>query len=234
MPLALALGTALIGIASIGMLARRERQARRARTLGLFDGCPELFETSRIETGPDGFPRLSGTLAGRRVRLAAIPDTLTFRRLPQLWLAATVRAELPVVADLGVLARANGAEFFSITQRLPERLELPTLLTGQLLARGSHPDAQDLLDGLAVRFAELFADPRVKEVAVTRQGLRLCYQASQGKRGDHLLLRQSTFAESRIDPVLVLTIVDQLLGIEAALRPAHNGEPARPRTEALG
>ena len=234
MPLALALGAGLMGIATTAVLARRERRVRNARRFELFDDCHSLFETSRIETGLDGFPRLDGTLAGRPVRLAAIPDTLTLKRLPQLWLSVTVKSELPVSADIALLARANGAEFFSITQRLRVRLDLSSPLTGELLARGSHGDGQAVLDDLATPLSMLFADPKVKEVAVTRQGLRLCYQASEGKRGEHLLLRQSAFGEGPIDPAVVLTIFDQLLGIEAALLPGDQARCAVPRTAALG
>ena len=234
MPLDLALGAGLIGIATTAALARRERRARTARQSLLFDDCRDLFEASHVAPGPDGFPRLDGILAGHPVRLAAIPDTLTLKRLPQLWLSVTVKREIPVATDFALLARANGAEFFSITQRLRVRLELPAPLTGELLARGSHADAQEVLDDLATPLSMIFADPKVKEAAVTRRGLRLCYQAGEGKRGEHLLLRQMAFAESRIDPETVLTIFDQLLGIEAALRPVQEVSCAMRRTAALG
>jgi len=234
MPLVLALGAGLAGIATIAVLARRERSARTARQSQLFDACRGLFETSRVAAGPDGFPRLDAVLAGRPVRLVAIPDTLTLKRLPQLWLAVSVKGELPVTADLALLARANGAEFFAITQRLRVRLDLTAPLTGELLARGSHADAQAVLDRLATPLSMIFADPKVKEVAVTRQGLRLCYQASEGKRGEHLLLRQSAFPDGAMDPARVLAIVDQLLGLDAALRPEGSTHCPAPRSAALG
>ena len=71
----------------------------------------------------------------------------------------------------------------------------------------------------------IFADPKVKEVAVTRQGFRLCYQASEGKRGEHLLLRRSVFAEEPIDPARVLAILDQLLGLDCGGLRAQGAAP---------
>jgi hypothetical protein len=233
-PLALAIGTALIGTATLAVLARREGRSRSACSLALFDDCRGLFETCRIVPGADGFPYLDGMLAGRPVRLALIPDTLTLKRLPQLWLSVTLRQALPLEADLAILARPNGAEFFSIAQRLRARLDTPAELPPGLLAKGSDSGAQSHLNDLADLLGALFAAPKVKEVAVTRRGLRAVVQAREGKRGDYLLLRQSSFGADRLDPSAVLAIVDQLIGIEAALLPGPLAGSADRRTSALG
>ena len=217
MPIALALATGLAGVATIALMARRDGRVRRSQRKCLFDACRSVFETSRTGIGADGFPYLDGTLAGRLVRLRALPDTLTFKRLPQLWLSLTLRSALPIDGDIAVLARPTGAEFFAITQRLRLRLALPTLLSGELLARGSGTGAQEILDRLADPLDRLFADPRIKEVAVTRNGLRAVYQVDQGNRGDYLLLRQSVFARGRVDPGVVLAILDRLSAIETSL-----------------
>ena len=214
-------------------MARRERRARSDRTSGLFDHCRCLFETSRVEQGADGFPACDGIMAGRRVRLALVPDALTLKRLPQLWLSVTIRQPLPVRADFALLARPNGAEFYSTAQRLPLRLDTPADLPAGLLARASDTSAQGILDGLATPLAQVFADPKVKEVAVARRGLRGIVQAREGKRGEHLLLRQCAFGEERIDPATVLAIVDQLIGLEAALLPLPE-ESCLERIPALG
>ena len=165
MPVALALGAGLVGIAATTAVARRESRIRRDRTLRLFDGCRSLFETSRVVSGPDGYPRLDGFCAGRSVQLAAVPDTLTLKRLPQLWLAATLRPASTMPGDFAVLARPTGAEFFALTHRLPLRLDVPEPLSPGLLARGGHQGSQGLLDAVAESLADIFAEP-------TRQGNR--------------------------------------------------------------
>jgi hypothetical protein len=233
-PLALAIGTALIGTATVAVLTRREARSRAARSQALLDDCRSLFESCRIDRGADGFPLLDGMLAGRALRLALVPDTLTLKRLPQLWLSVTLRRPLPLEADLALLARPNGAEFFSIAQRLRARLETPADLPAGLLAKGSDPGAQSLLNDLAGLLGAFFADPKVKEVAVTRRGLRAVVQAREGKRGDYLLLRQSAFGADRLDPAAVLAIIDRLIGLESALLAGPAPGPADRRTAALG
>src|SRR5689334_3206589 len=83
----LALLAAAIGLGVILALSARERAKARQARAGIFQDCLGLFEQASVAMGEDGFPRLDGRIAGRRVRIDAIPDTLTFRRLPQLWLS---------------------------------------------------------------------------------------------------------------------------------------------------
>lgn len=114
--------------------------------------------------------------------------------------------------------RANGAEFSAITQRLRVRLDSrrPSRANSWRAAR---TPTLTVLDRIATPLSMIIADPKVKDVVVTRQALRLYYQASEGKRGEHPLLRQSAFPDGAMDPARVLAIVDQLLGLDAALRP---------------
>ena len=231
MPVELALGTAAVGFATVGYLWRRERVAKEVQIGRIFDDCRCLFDLTQVSKGADGFPILDGRHGGCPIRLRVIPDTLTLRRLPQLWLSVTLRKTLPIDADLALLARPTGAEFFSTTHRLPVRLTLPSGLNGELLARGSSFAAQPLAEVLASQLDNFFADQRVKEVAVTRQGLRTIFQADQGKRGDYLLLRQSTFANSKVDPKAVMKIIHRLDAVEANL--VQNEQAVDPRISAF-
>lgn len=216
MPVALAVGAGLVGVAATTLVARRESRAQRDRTSGLLDPCRDLFETSRLVLGADRYPRLEGVQGGRSVHLAAVPDTLTLKRLPQLWLMTTLRRAVPIDGDLAFLARSTGAEFFALTHRLPNRLDVPLPLSPGLLARGSGAQSQALLDALAAPLADALADPRCKEIAVTKHGLRAVVQASEGRRGEYLLLRQSAF-EGPILSVTAQAVIDKLLTLEAAV-----------------
>lgn len=232
MTLALAAGLAAVPV--MAAIATRERRASLRRRSALFDGCLDHFEDNRKTLGPDGFARVEGNWDSRAVKLSVVPDNLTARRLPQLWLCVTIRARLPIAEDAAVLVRPNGAEFFSQAQRLPCRLMPPDSWPGGVLLRGSRPAAQALVDSVEMPMASLLQNAKVKEIAVTRQGLRAVYQADEGRRGDYLLLRQSAFAGSYIQPSTVVMLVDALLGIEHVLIRGPRHDTAQPRVPAFG
>jgi hypothetical protein len=56
--------------------------------------------------------------------LQAIPDTLTFRKLPALWVLVTLPEPLPLKATLDLMARPSGNEpfthFSTLGQSLPD------------------------------------------------------------------------------------------------------------------
>lgn len=174
--------------------------------------------------GLDGFPRLEGSLAGRPVRIDAVPDSLTLKRLPQLWLQVTRPMALPIAGDFALLARPTGSEFYALTHRMTRRLETPAGLPPALLARGTGPQSQVLLDRLIDPLSAVFADPRVKELAVTRRGCRVVTQAAQGKRGEYLLLRQSVF-EGLISRATTQASLESLAAIEDALLSVGTASP---------
>ena len=63
--------------------------------------------------------------------------------------------------------------------------------------------------------SDVLADPRIKEVAVTPRGLRIIRQAAEGKRGDHLLLRQSVFENATVPQRDLARVLDHLQTIRA-------------------
>ncbi|MDP1640230.1 MAG: hypothetical protein Q8L61_04860 [Hyphomicrobium sp.] len=81
-----------------------------------------------------------------------------------------------------------------------------------MLIRGD-AEAEPLLDELRATLDGILVDPRVKEIAVTPRGLRIIRQASEGKRGDHLLLRQSVFENAAVPRRDLASVLDQLQAI---------------------
>jgi hypothetical protein len=61
----------------------------------------------------------------------------------------------------------------------------------------------------------ILADMRVKEIAITDRGLRIVRQAGEGKRGEHLLLRQSVFENANVGRRDLASVLDQLQAIRA-------------------
>lgn len=214
-PFAWALLIAATGMVTVIALARREHRRRRAQHSAILDPVAGAFERSQMSVDATGLPRLEGMYRGQQLRLDVIPDTMTIRRLPQLWLSITSIQALPLAqAGLAVLVRPSGADYYSLTDRMAERFDPPAEFPPECLVRGETPSAVATLAKLARVAGRIFADPKVKEIAATRRGLRIVYQLAEGKRGHYLLLRQSEFEDARLLPA---TLDDLVAGL-AALR----------------
>jgi hypothetical protein len=202
---------------SLVWLARRDHKALRASRVGLLDDCARLFDRYALTHGDDGFPRLSGRRGARNVDVRLISDTMTIRRLPQLWLQVTVLDRLDVRSGVVVLVRPSGCEFYSLTASFHHVLDTPPSFPSEVIVRGSDPGAEKLLEKLTPSMAAILEDPRVKEIAVTPQGLRLIRQAGEGRRGEYLLLRQAVFDRAGVSAEALDGALDEIETLRAAL-----------------
>jgi hypothetical protein len=201
---------------TLGWLAKRDHDLARAAREHLLDGCASLLDRAAVTIAGDGFPRLSGRQGATNVDVRLLSDTKTMRRLPQLWLQVTVMEPLPNVTDLAILVRPSGYEFYSLTAGLHHVIEVPPSFPAELIVRGEDAASERLFSKLQGALAAILTDPKVKEVAVTRRGLRIVRQAAEGRRGEHLLLRQAVFDDAAVQRE---TIADLLAAI-ATLRTA--------------
>jgi hypothetical protein len=191
--LALLLAAPAAAVAASWRAQRREWGKRR----DLLADCVDLLENSNIEPDRAGFGVLRGRLDGRAVALRPFVDTLTFRRLPQLWLAATVADPVDGGSSLEVLRRQTGAEFYAAGDRLPVRHRPPESWPRDSEIR-SGPDGGPLLARLAPALAPHLERPQLKSAFVSPRGARIVWQAAQGSRGAFLLFRDSRFPIERI------------------------------------
>lgn len=213
---ALAYIFAVPALAGVITLAVREHRRLRASRRALLQDCTGVLDAGVITYGGDDFPGLSGSWRGRPAHVRLIPDTLTIRRLPQLWLSVTWLAPMPQRAAFAALQRHSGYEFYGLTAGFEHRLEPPPGLPTEMLIRGNGPDAQRLLDRMAAPLRAIFADPLVKEVAVTPKGLRIVRQADEGRRGEHLLLRQAVFDNAQVPPADIERALEQMAELRGA------------------
>lgn len=216
---------AAAGIALLLVMHQRERAMQNRLRLRFFSDCKHLFDDVIETVAEDGYPRLEGRMAGRRVQLGFIPDNMTIRRLPQLWLSVTLLTPMPIQGALGIQARANDNDFFALTPELPQRLDRPALLPPATQVRTTGTGGQAVLDKAATAIANMFLDPRVKEVVVTGKGLRVVWQASEGRRGEHLILRQCSFPLQTIDPSALVQLFDGLDAVALTLAPPPPSPP---------
>lgn len=207
----------------LAWLAMRDHRAQRTRRRGLLDACTGLCDSHALTHGGDDFPHLEGVCGGRHIDVRLISDGMTIRRLPQLWLQVTELAHLEGMSGLSVLVRPSGYEFYSLTSTFHHVIEAPASFPREVIVRGEDARSEELLERLAAPMAAILADARVKEIAVTRRGLRIIRQAGEGRRGEYLLLRQAVFDTGAVAAETLAGVLEDL----DALRVAVAGTPAR-------
>jgi hypothetical protein len=225
--LAWSLGTAAAIATVLTVLANRERRTVRAARGTILYAVQNEFSNAQLTTDDAGFPRLEGVINDRHLRLDLIPDTMTIRRLPQLWLAVTDLQPLPIVnRGIAILVRPSGADYYSLTERMSYRLDVPAGFPWESLVKGETAHSAGTLARIRPIASVILADPKIKEIAITQRGVRIVQQLAEGKRGDHLLLRQCAFEGARLDPLELRNLVTQLEHLSQALRDASKGQAA--------
>ncbi|MBS0239185.1 MAG: hypothetical protein JSR89_12245 [Proteobacteria bacterium] len=199
------------------LFGRREARVAAAARHSILEPSLNVLDTPKVEIDACGFPKMEGKFRGRSFRVALIPDTLTFRRLPQLWLDVTLKRKLPVDGSVAILVRQSGADYFSLTDHFNERLAPPANFPYVCLIKGEGPGARQVLDRIAPYVASLLRDPHFKEIAVTPRGIRIMRQLAEGKRGEHLILRQIVFEGARLDPEGLEDVIAAVVEIENLL-----------------
>lgn len=217
MPLTLAALLLAATISFFVIFGRREARVAAAVRHSILDLSKNVLDAAKVDIDTCGFPKMDGTYRGRSFRVALIPDTLTFRRLPQLWLDVTMKRSLPIDASLAILIRPTGADYYSLTDRWHERLEPPANFPEMCLIKGDGPAARHILERIAPYVSDLLRDPYFKEIAVTPRGIRIMHQLAEGKRGDHLILRQIVFENAQLNPDDLKGVLAAALDIEGLL-----------------
>lgn len=209
--------TAVPAFAIVVAMAIREHRNLRAGRRSLLDDCRGILQAGTLQHGSDDFPRLDGRWRGSKVNVELIPDTMTIRRLPQLWLSVTWLAPMPCQGAFAALVRHSGYEFYGLTSRFEHRLEPPQGLPSEIIIRGKDAMSQELLDAMQEPLAAIFADPKVKEVDVTPKGVRIIRQTVEGRRGEHLLLRQAMFDGAHVTASDLKQTLAQLEDLRATI-----------------
>jgi hypothetical protein len=204
-------------LAVLSWIALRDHTARHASRRALLGECTRLFDRHALTHEGDSFPRLSGRIGARNLDVRLISDTMTIRRLPQLWLQVTVLERLPGIGGLAILVRPSGYEFYSLASDFHHVIEPPADFPPELIVRGKNARSDAVFERLAPAAAAILSDPLVKEIAVTPEGFRIIRQASEGKRGDYLLLRQAVFDETAVPAAVLETALNDIDALRRSL-----------------
>jgi hypothetical protein len=216
---------ALVGLAVLVMLYRRDRRLLRARRAKFFDLCLDLFQSYRVTQKGPTFPLLSGRYRDHEVRLQALIDNMAWRRVPVLWLKVTVLKPNSYRAILDFLVRPGGVEVYSPSAELDHHLALPEGWPEQALLCTDHPSLVPPLELITPHMA-LFADPYMKEMVVTSRGVRLVRMIWQASRLHYAVFREVKFDGVELDRATAQTLLDAAVGIADALSPGAAVERA--------
>ena len=203
-------------------LVRAQRQRHAARA-GYFDALRPLFDGARTQVQPSGFSRLTGRRGPHHFDLQAVTDTLTFRKLPALWVMVSLPEPLPLTATLDIMARPSGQEPFTHFSTLPQMLPAPAGTPEGIALRTANAAGLPP-EGLVARHASIFANPKVKELLISPKGLRLVILGDEADRGRYLIFRDGEVGQQPLPPARLLPLLDALRALRDDL--TDKGAPA--------
>lgn len=197
-------------------LYQRGQAAVKVRRGAMFGACLGLFETYRVTQDDVSYPVLRGRYRGYEITLEPIADHIAVRKIPSLWLLATVHGKVPFTGVLDFIVRPHNLEFYSPASRLESMLPVPPEWPQNAWLRTDDPDRMPPIDRLTPHIS-FFADPKVKELLVTPHGVRLVYQLDQSIRAYYMVLRHVRFDGLVAAEELVRELLDRAIAIHEDL-----------------
>ncbi|MDY0882096.1 hypothetical protein ACFPL7_21130 [Dongia soli] len=217
---------------TLGGIYRRDRRRLKQRRSILFSQCLTLLEGPQLRQNDLDYPVLTGRYQGHSVHIDAIIDHIAVRKVPSLWLRANLMAPLPGMPTLDILMRAHNVEFFSPSNDLPHRLDLPLGWPKDATIRSDDP-ARLPPPEILTPHMNFFDKPQAKEMLLTAKGVRLVFQARQADRLQYQVLRQADFENPVLAPALLQDLLDRLIAIHrdvATALTAHAPDSKAPET----
>ncbi|MCA8868069.1 MAG: hypothetical protein KDA67_05420 [Rhodobacteraceae bacterium] len=199
-----------LGAALLGFQTWKAAHARRDTRFAYLDRCNGLFSDIRTAAGATGFPRLAGHYQGGLFDIQVLPDTLTFRKLPTLWVLVTLTEPLPVRASFDLMIRPTGVEPFSNFHALPHQVNAPKGFPEDCAIRTDAP-AQLPDEALLRRHLHHFSDAHIKEMVLSPKGARLVFLAEEAQRGRYLIFRDAEMGMEPLAPDLLTPKLEALL-----------------------
>jgi hypothetical protein len=210
------LAASAAGIALLTAMHRRNRAAVRRRRSALFEPAYDLFESYRVVQDGIGYPTLDGRYRGRTFHLDAVVDTLTFRKLPVLWLRVSLMDALPGIATLDILVRSQNTEFYSPGNSLQHALPPRPGWPADAVVRTDDPQRVPDI-AIVDRHMPVFQRPQTKELLVTAKGVRIVHMLDQARRAEYLVLRQAEFELGTVDKETLRDLMDRAIALHQDL-----------------
>ncbi|MEZ5753645.1 MAG: hypothetical protein R3D90_02375 [Paracoccaceae bacterium] len=209
---ALALGTGAAVIWALG----RAQGARAARRAGYLSAGATLLTQRVEELQPSGFMRLSGQHEGAQFDLQVVPDTLSVRKLPALWVLVSLPEPLPIHDTVDLMMRPTGMETFSNFGRLPVQVPAPPGFPPDCAIRTDAPGVMPFAEAVREVLASVDMQ-RLKEVLVTPKGVRLVFLAEEAQRSRYLLYRDAEMGRDPLPPARLAPFLAAAQGLRRAV-----------------
>lgn len=201
-----------LAIVFLGLGLWRASRDRRAWRGAYLQEGRRVLEGARTALAITGFARMGGRYGGVEVDLQVVPDTLTFRKLPALWVLVTLPGALPLRATFDLMIRPTGVEPFSHFQTLPTQIVQPAGFPEDCAIRTDRPDALPDLEML-LRHMRLFEDPSIKELVLSPKGVRLVFLAEEAQRSRYLVYRDSEMGRTPLPAGRITACLEALLAL---------------------
>ncbi|QIE48251.1 hypothetical protein G5B38_21860 (plasmid) [Pseudohalocynthiibacter aestuariivivens] len=201
-------------VATLAINMRRAAQARSGTRAAFLDICRSLLDRPRTQIAATGYARLAGKYAGLEADIQVVPDTLTFRKLPALWVLVTLPGPLPVGATVDLMIRPTGVEPFSRFQTLNTQLDVPDGFPEDCAIR-TDCQADMPSEALVRAHLHLFDDPMVKELVISPKGVRLVFLAEEAQRSRYLIYRDCEMGQTPLPAERLAPKLDALLALRA-------------------
>ena len=183
--------------------------ARARQRAGYLADCLPLFSNPIHAVTKTGFARVSGTYRSQMFDIQVVPDSLSVRKLPCLWLLVTLPERLAQHGTFDVMLRATGLETFSRFSTLPDQIAAPAGFPDDCTIR---TDAASAMPDPAIigRFLTGLDAARLKELVVAPTGVRLVWLVEEADRGRYLLFRDAEMGVVPMSPVLLQPLMEGL------------------------
>jgi len=193
--LALALGVGALVL----FLLRREQVGRAVRRARFLSAVGDLFSLRREVLQPSGFSRLAGVHEDVDFDIQIVPDTLSLRKLPALWVMVSIPVPMPGVASVDVMLRPTGVETFSNFNTLPVQVPVPAGFPEDCAIRADAPGAVPFA-GVIREVLAAVDQNWLKEILVTPKGVRLVFLAEEAQRTRYLVYRDAEMGRVPLSP----------------------------------
>lgn len=201
--------------AGLGLLvflqARHVRKVKRERS-GLFADVQHLFSDAKVRQDGINYPTLTGGYRGYPIKLEPMVDSLTFRKLPVLWLISTHNRPLNVAAPLDILLRPAGTEFFSPNSDFRHDLPLDADWPEHVRVASPNPTEGPPVSSFKP-FLPFIADPDTKDVLVTGRGVRLVSRLAESDQALYRVTRRADLGRVGLTEERLAPVLDALVGI---------------------
>ncbi|MFU1477270.1 hypothetical protein ACM25N_06025 [Roseovarius sp. C7] len=213
---AAAIAIASVGIMGLGAAFVRDQRQEKDRRRSLLAGCRGALEGEVLSHDHAGYPALTGQYDGYRAELRLVVDMIQLRKLPVLWMQATLHRPVDISGALSLMKRASNTEFFSPHGELDHHIRPPQGFPPELSIKASESAAGA---GWATRLADpaldYFALDRAKEILITPRGVRLTWRVAETERGHYLTTRLARFETAEIDREGAQALLARAAGLAA-------------------